>query len=622
VTTIEELDANQQNQANMLEALARSLAAQQQAQELAVMEAMVSPGSPLRAGEYPGGAAIGSSGVGTIGSTSVIADGVVTAAKIAVGSLPASRNLLPNGGFRNGYASGWTFVQNGDATAAMLDWQSNTSWTLRDGDADGWNAAAGPYGSSVSIKSSASTAKQPYLVSDYIAITEGESYSMSALIGTHRPTGAWASIWWYDSSGTLLSDAGKVHPSVLTNLGGPTRSGWSYLTIEDAEAPAGAVKAKVVFVLETPYTSGTDCYLFIDQVWFGVGSKALPYQPNEAGGVRNGAGNVVIDSSGITITNGALTFKDAYGSTALNGDGFGPAWVDFINHGLFNSTFQEGPLGAVSAASVPNWAATLTNATASVDADSTFPSGRKITVTPTAVNGSLVLESGLIPVSPGSLLAPLIYSGYVLAGTANALVQLDIQTYAADGTTVLGAWGTVGGHADVGTATTASRKNFSNSVVLFPQERYVRVRLTLKETVGHSASTRLYIGLATLPSIVEPGTNMARVWASDGAVTRYKAGTISDADFLQASQDGQLAIDGTNHRIYFREGGGWHYVNRTAGFQIPVDVDGTDERICPRCDQPMAVGDAVAGVLNGTMTDGALHGVWCHLRCATRGGGQ
>jgi hypothetical protein len=98
--------------------------------------------------------------------------------------------------------------------------------------------------------------------------------------------------------------------------------------------------------------------------------------------------------------------------------------------------------------------------------------------------------------------------------------------------------------------------------------------------------------------------------------TLYKAGTISDADFTDDA-DGNFGIDGTNHRLWIREAGGWHYINRTAGFQIPIDVDGVDERLCPRCGVEMQPGEPVAGILDGHMSDGALHGVWAHLRCLT-----
>ena len=45
--------------------------------------------------------------------------------------------------------------------------------------------------------------------------------------------------------------------------------------------------------------------------------------------------------------------------------------------------------------------------------------------------------------------------------------------------------------------------------------------------------------------------------------TPVKAGTLADADFNDA-QDGLLALDSTNGRLYLRYGGAWHYIAVTA----------------------------------------------------------
>jgi hypothetical protein len=69
-------------------------------------------------------------------------------------------------------------------------------------------------------------------------------------------------------------------------------------------------------------------------------------------------------------------------------------------------------------------------------------------------------------------------------------------------------------------------------------------------------------------------------------------------------------------RLYIRSGGVNHYWARTAGVQIPKDVDGVDETICPRCGRPMEVGQRFVVRGNEVMPDGALHALYEHERCA------
>lgn len=287
----------------------------------------------------------------------------VTADKLAVG-LVGSRNLFQNGGFRNGLA-GWTFNQNTDTTSTVQLWPtSDTSWTLRDGDIDGYNPSTGPFGSTVAIKSEATTTKEPYLYQT-VPVVAGETYSMSVLMGQHRSTWVSAVIWWLQGDGTYISGS---YSSTYTGYhsGGPWRSGWERMAIENVVAPALAQQATIAFILRTPYTSLADCYLFLDQAWFGSGAYARDFDPQEASRVRNSDGNVVIDSSGITVTNGKISIIDSAGSTVMSSAGFAGAWNDFVRNGLYNGTFAGGTAGActgtVGAAAgnrIPYWGWTV-----------------------------------------------------------------------------------------------------------------------------------------------------------------------------------------------------------------------------------------------------------------------
>jgi hypothetical protein len=46
--------------------------------------------------------------------------------------------------------------------------------------------------------------------------------------------------------------------------------------------------------------------------------------------------------------------------------------------------------------------------------------------------------------------------------------------------------------------------------------------------------------------------------------TFTKAGAISDADVDGTPANGMFGFDTTHHRLYYREGGAWHYINRDA----------------------------------------------------------
>lgn len=85
----------------------------------------------------------------------------------------------------------------------------------------------------------------------------------------------------------------------------------------------------------------------------------------------------------------------------------------------------------------------------------------------------------------------------------------------------------------------------------------------------------------------------------NGVASFSKAGTISDSDFSGGVSDGLFGFDTTNHRLYFREGGSWSYIARTAGFQIPKEeVAGLSQ------------GDYLMPYVEHFMSDGAVHGLY------------
>lgn len=68
--------------------------------------------------------------------------------------------------------------------------------------------------------------------------------------------------------------------------------------------------------------------------------------------VANVGDTVVIDDTGITISDGALTFLDDFGSTVLTGAGFGATWVDFLDAHVYNHSFRAGTTNNITANTV------------------------------------------------------------------------------------------------------------------------------------------------------------------------------------------------------------------------------------------------------------------------------
>lgn len=79
--------------------------------------------------------------------------------------------------------------------------------------------------------------------------------------------------------------------------------------------------------------------------------------------------------------------------------------------------------------------------------------------------------------------------------------------------------------------------------------------------------------------------------------------------------NGWTQYDETNGRWYIMMGTTGHYWARTAGVEVPVDVDGVDETVCPRCGRRMELGQRAVVRFDHRKSDGALHGLWEHESC-------
>jgi hypothetical protein len=100
----------------------------------------------------------------------------------------------------------------------------------------------------------------------------------------------------------------------------------------------------------------------------------------------------------------------------------------------------------------------------------------------------------------------------------------------------------------------------------------------------------------------------AGYFMATGVVTRVVGGAFSN---VPPNEEGQLGIDSTNGRFYFRHSSGWHYTAQTAGLEIPEY-----ERMCPACGNEITIDSAVVARITDIKPDGARHGLYVHFDCA------
>lgn len=178
------------------------------------------------------------------------------------------------------------------------------------------------------------------------------------------------------------------------------------------------------------------------------------------------------------------------------------------------------------------------------------------------------------------------------------------------------------GVADAGAASAVLKKvgGFTNGAV----GDIVRMTGGTNVTVGwYWITTRTSADQVTLDRNYTSGdtTNVVfQTWSKVAMITPKAIylpiydGAPQDSD-IDIPMAGAMALDvgQGNGRLYWRVGDGWHYTNATAGFEIPAG-----ETDCPKCGKPIEVDDSVIGVTNARLSDGALHGVWCHAKCGVK----
>jgi hypothetical protein len=266
--------------------------------------------------------------------TNELAAGAVTADKVAVNSLVAGlwtgspRNLLANPGFELPIST------LGSGFPDQADWYASGGTLTRSQEAPrsgGWNG-----------RHSNSSGSNGFAVSGRVPVSGGRRYQVR---GWARGSSSQNSVnftvtlrvRWFDASKAQISDVTVASAAI-----GTVNTYTQFANV--LTAPTNAAFAFVFWI--NPGDTGGTGVIYLDDMEFHEADQDIDHA----------GGNVRIDSSGITIQNGKLTFVDNYGATAMDGGGFGDAWQDFINAGVYNGNFSR-----VAGNTAAGW--TVTNGT-------------------------------------------------------------------------------------------------------------------------------------------------------------------------------------------------------------------------------------------------------------------
>lgn len=242
--------------------------------------------------------------------------------------------------------------------------------------------------------------------------------------------------------------------------------------------------------------------------------------------VINSTGYVTINSSGITILNGALTLQDANGTTVMTSGGFSGPWLDFIHLGLYNARFLQGVVGTIGAgrtSALSYWTVSDVAGTPTL----AFVSGGGIKFTPSALNSEKRIVSDLVPVIPASEYAvPINFKATIVSGFL--AVDATVFWYKADGTTAAATASEA--LAEAGTSATIAVTGFDVGLVTAPADAlYAKLQVDIREITTHNAGNNLTLTAVGLE--LAPARNLMN---SSSPGTRY----VNDLEV-----NGDLSVD-------------------------------------------------------------------------------
>ena len=206
-------------------------------------------------------------------------------------------NLVKNSAFKKGL-NGWNTdnIDTDGTSKSITYWTDSNQYILPDTNA-------------VVIRGTNLTER--YGVSQTIKIKRGQKYTVSALSASHRGKTIRITVRNANKGEHLLN-------VVSTNLASAGKNIANWNKMEGVfTAPTDSDNIILCLYMDC---SGSDGYVWFTQLMINEGDVKQPWSPHPDE-VYNGS--TVIDASGVTINNGALTVKNNAGKTVLSGDSNG-----------------------------------------------------------------------------------------------------------------------------------------------------------------------------------------------------------------------------------------------------------------------------------------------------------
>lgn len=253
--------------------------------------------------------------------------------------------------------------------------------------------------------------------------------------------------------------------------------------------------------------------------------------------LQNVGATVVIDATGITILNGALIFKDAYGDTVIDQYGFGRSWQAFMYYGFYNANFEQASTSDIAVSETgsgtptvnykaslsPNlayWVVAASGGILKQVTDTAFPAGVALQSGVTATTGTDRIYQDL-PVFPGKT-RPLAVT-YSIGWTSGTVTTNFYYSYRKSDHSIIGSR-TLMNTFPHSAASAASTVNLIPGAAAGLTAAYVRFEVEVVHSPSGTNSVNigaLWSADDTAPQYKSVGVDAiaASVWSSTGVVT-------------------------------------------------------------------------------------------------------
>jgi hypothetical protein len=242
---------------------------------------------------------------GAIG-TGALAAGAVTAAKITVGGMGGGGNMVANSSFESG-TTGWI-----GGPGPVIDSRTSPAGFHFNG---GSSLKFVTHGSAEYVRNDGTYVLQPghvYTASFWISCMGTGAVAAGVGAGLVMEATAATVGTVFDETGAAVTTYGGGTPLRLINV---IPSGWTRYSVTWTQA---ALQTNNYVLLAPSYGSTYTNEIYFDGIQLEEGAIATSYRPGPMD-LRNDPGEVVIDSTGIAVTNGKITVTNAGATVIIDG---------------------------------------------------------------------------------------------------------------------------------------------------------------------------------------------------------------------------------------------------------------------------------------------------------------